>query len=121
MLQNSVLIDKDKIEEEANNLKMYNYRFVAMTCDKEGEEYEITYHFDLNYEMKHLRIMVKPEDTIKSISPIFSAAFLIENEYQDLFGFNFSGLTVDYRGNMFLAASSPKTPLVDSKQEQKGE
>ncbi|GLC31062.1 NADH-quinone oxidoreductase subunit C [Clostridium omnivorum] len=121
MLQNSILVDKDKIAEEANNLKLYNYRFVAITCVMEGEEYEITYHFDLNYEMKHLIIMVKPEDTIKSISNIYPAAFLIENEYQDLFGFSFSDLIVDYRGNMFLASNSPKTPLANNNQEQKGE
>lgn len=117
MLQNSILVDKEKIAEEANNLKLYNYRFVAMTCDKEGEEYELTYHFDLNYEMKHLKAMAKPGDTIKSISAIFPAAFLIENEYQDLFGFNFSDLTIDYRGNMFLASNAPKTPLANNKQE----
>lgn len=117
MLQNLSLIDKEKIVEEVNNMKLYGYRFVSMTCEKEGDSYEIMYHFDCNYEMKHIKIIVNPEDTIKSISSLYPAAFLIENEYQDLFGFTFEDLIIDYRRNMFLASNAPKTPLLEKNQE----
>lgn len=117
MLENLVLVDKDKIREEVNTMKLYNYRFVAVTCEKEGEFYELTYHFDLNYEMKHLRILIKPEDVIKSVSSIYPSALLIENEYKDLYGFNFEGLLIDYKGNLLLSERGPKTPMLDIKEQ----
>ena len=115
MLADLVVIEKEHILEECNNMKMYGYRFVALTCEKEGDDYELTYHFDLNYAMKHLRIVVSLTDKITSISKIFPSAFLVENEYQDLYGFEFTELTVNYKGNLYLTPSAPTAPLVDKK------
>lgn len=115
MLDNLIIVDKEKIVEEVNNLKMYGYRFAAITCAKEGDFYELTYHFDLNYNMKNLRTNVSLEDKIKSISGIFPSAFLMENEYQDLYGFKFDGLIIDYKGQLYLTPDGPKTPMVDKK------
>jgi ech hydrogenase subunit D len=113
MLENLVVIDKEDIREAVNNKKLYGNRFVAVACEKEGEYYELTYHFDNNYELSHIRILIKPEDVIKSISSIYPSALLIENEYKDLYGFEFEGLLIDYKGNLLLAENSPKTPMLD--------
>lgn len=113
MLENLVVIDKEDIREEVNNKKLYGNRFVAVACEKEGEYYELTYHFDNNYELSHIRILIKPDDVIKSISSIYPSALLIENEYKDLYGFEFEGLLIDYKGNLLLAENSPKTPMLD--------
>lgn len=113
MIPEIINIDKDKILEEANNMKLYGYRFAALTCEKEGEEYELTYHFDLNYEIKNLRITVTPKDHIVSISSVYPSALLIENEYQDLYGFSFEGLLIDYKGRLYLAENGPTTPMLD--------
>jgi Ni,Fe-hydrogenase III component G len=117
MLENLILIDKENILEQVNNMKLHGYRFVALTCEKEEDNYELTYHFDLNYEMKHIRLLMKPEDTIKSVSSIYPSALLIENENKDLYGFNFQGLLIDYKGNLMLSEKSPKTPMLDTKQQ----
>lgn len=117
MLENLKVIEKDNIEDETDLLKYHGYRFAAMTCVKEGDGFELTYHFDKDYVLSHLRIMVKTFDKIKSISNIYPAAFLIENEYQDLYGFQFENLTIDYKGNLYLTKSAEKTPWVDKKGE----
>lgn len=111
MLQDIKEINAEDILEEVNNIKLYNYRFVAMTCEKEGESYELTYHFDLDFQLKHLRFTVDAGAVLKSISSIYPAALLIENEYQDLYGFKYEGLLVDYKGRLYLAENSPKTPM----------
>jgi ech hydrogenase subunit D len=110
VLDNLIEIEKDAIFDKTGILKLHDYRFVALSCEKQGEKYELTYHFDVNYELKHLRILVNTYDNIKSISTIYPAAFLIENEYQDLYGFEFTNLTVNYKGNLYLAKSAPKAP-----------
>ena len=124
MLDNLVEIEKDKIFDEVGILKVNGYRFVAASCEqvastseRVGELFEISYHFDLNYEMRHLRIFTEAFGEIKSISSIYPAAFLIENEYQDLYGFEFTGLIIDYKGNLYLSKKAKKTPWVDNKQD----
>lgn len=111
MLNEIKVVDSNTILEEVNNMKLHGYRFAAMTCEKEGESYELTYHFDLNYDLKNLRIVINAGDTVKSVSAVFPAALLIENEYQDLYGFKFEGLLVDYRGRLYLAEKSPEVPM----------
>ena len=117
MLDNLKVLEKENIEDEADLLKYHGYRFAAMTCDSEGDDFELTYHFDKDYALAHLRIVVKPFDKIKSISKIYPSAFLIENEYQDLYGFEFENLIVDYKGNLYLTKSAEKAPWVDKKGE----
>lgn len=112
MLNNLITIEKSEILEKVNNMKFYHYRFVSLTCENENDIYELTYHFDMNYKMKHLRTAVLPKDTIDSISKIYPSAFLIENEYQDLYGFTFSELSIDYKGRLYLTPASVQKPLL---------
>lgn len=111
MITEFEMVNKGEIIHVCENLKKEGYRFVALTCEKLLSNYELTYHFDLNYEMKHVRLFADYKDTLPSISSIFPAAFLIENEYQDLFGLTFDGLIIDYKGHLYLTAEGPTMPL----------
>ncbi len=117
MLDNLLEIDKDAICDEAKVLHTQGYRLMTLSCCQQGAQYELTYHFDLNYEMKHLRILIEPFDKVKSISGIYAAALLIENEYQDLYGFEFTDILIDYKGHLYLSKSAAKTPWADTKGE----
>lgn len=112
MLQNLNVIDKADIVEESRKLKKKGYRLASITCEKLGEGLEITYHFDLNYVMTNVRIMTEKEDTIDSISPVYTSAFLAENEIQDLYALTFRGLVIDYKGRLYLAEDAPKAPML---------
>jgi ech hydrogenase subunit D len=112
MIPNIVVVESDKIQEEANNMKLYGYRFMAMTCDQIGDKLELTYHFAMEFEIKNLRTVVEPKATVKSISHIYPAALLIENEFQDLYGLHFSDLLIDYKGRLYLATNAPETPMM---------
>lgn len=112
MLKDVFIVTMDNLEEEVLKLKGEGYRLAAVSCEREGEGLEITYNFDLGYKMKHLRISLEKHERVKSISNIYPSAFLIENEFQDLYGFSFDGLTIDYRGRLYLAENAPKNPLL---------
>lgn len=115
MLQDVVMVDKKQLLDEIKRAKKEGYRLAAATCEKEGEAFEIVYHLDLNYQMRNVKVPVNAGDKIKSISNIYPAAFLAENEFQDLYGFVFEGLSIDYKGSLYLAADAPKTPYIDKK------
>jgi len=115
MLENFTEIDAKDILTQTKEYKKSGYRFAAMTCEHTGENFELTYHFDLNYELKNLRAVVDGKEPIDSISTVYPSAFLIENEFQDLYGLVFQGLIIDYKGNLYLTPDGPTTPMMKDK------
>ena len=82
------------------------WRLVQIGCAKVGDLYEITYSFDRDLRMEHLRIIIGPDTEISSISIIYLAAFVYENEIADLYGIPIQGIAIDYKGN-FIKTSVP--------------
>lgn len=82
-------------------------RLALITCTP-GDDFQIDYSFDLKGELKTLRITVPFEEAeIPSISSIYWAAFIYENEIHDLFEIDFPGLALDYGGNFYRIISKP--------------
>jgi ech hydrogenase subunit D len=100
-----------ELQNQVAAIHQQGYRFVTMTCLDRGETHEILYHFDKQYQMKHLRVQFRKGAPVPSISSQYFAAVLIENEIKDMFGVNFTGLAIDYQGKFLLAEDAPKTPL----------
>lgn len=106
------IVNKDTIRDEATKYKADGYRMCSITCESLGqEEFELTYHFELNYELTNLRVIGKYTEEMPSISNVFPSALLHENEYKDLFGINFEGLLIDYKGNLYIAEGGAENPL----------
>lgn len=82
------------------------YRLVQISCTHEGDKYELTYSFDRDLALSHLRIRIPPETEIPSISRIYLAAFVYENEIADLFGIRITGIAIDYKGT-FIRTKIP--------------
>ncbi len=99
------------LHPEVWSLKHQGYRFVTMTCTDLGEAHDVLYHFDKDYELRHLRLRLPHGETLPSISPLFFAAVIVENEMQDLFGITVSGMAVDYKGRFILSEGAPLAPL----------
>lgn len=96
-------ITKDKLIEKCEVLKVSGYRFVTMTClEKDEENLELIYHFDKDLKIVHYRMQVPKTETIPSLSPVYFAAFLVENEIIDQFGMKFENLVLDFGGTLYL-------------------
>ena len=106
------IIEKENLRDEIKKYKADGYRMCSITCESLGDtEFELTYHLDLNYELTNLRVIGKYSEEMPSISHIFPSALLHENEYKDLFGVDFEGLLIDYKGNLYIPADGVKNPL----------
>lgn len=110
-------VDKDKIVETAEGMKKEGYRLAAITGEKEGDVLELVYHFDLNYQIKNIKVNLAEGDEVESISHVYPGAFLIENEIQDLYGIKFNNLTIDYKGRLYMTSKSPVAPMSGKKEE----
>lgn len=111
MLNNVSEILIDSIPTEVWKLKQDGYRFVTMTCCDRGEAHDILYHFDKNYQLKHLRVSLPKGTDLPSVSSIFFAALLVENEMKDLLGVKVAGMAIDFGGRFMLAEGAPEAPL----------
>ena len=82
---------------------------------------EINYTYDLNSDLSVWRLAVAPQATLASISAVYPAAFLYENEIHDLFDISFSDMSIDYHGNLYrLAVQTPFAPVAPKLTEQEG-
>jgi len=116
MIKNIVEIKKEYLLAEVQKLKNSGYRFVTASCVDLGTEFMIYYHFDKDTEMKHLKITSSKEQEIPSISEIYFAGALPENEMKDLFGMKIKGLVLDYGGKFMITSDVDAAPF--SKQTQ---
>lgn len=102
MLQAQTEINKDDLRRLGQQCKDDGWRLVTISAVDLGERVELIYHFDKDLALKHLRLTVGPQETAPSLSPVYLAAFLAENEIRDQFGLAFQGLAIDYQGYLFL-------------------
>ena len=108
----STSICRDILLGEVAKLKVAGYRFVTISCvETSAEVVELLYHFDKDFNLRHLRLGVPHGAQVPSISPLYFAAFLVENEIQDLFGLCFDGLVIDYGRTLYLDGDLQATPF----------
>jgi ech hydrogenase subunit D len=106
------LITRENLVGEVAKLKVDGYRLVTLSCTEiDAGTLDILYHFDKDLALTHLRLAVAKSESVPSISPVYFAALLIENEIQDFFGLTFKGLVVDYQGTLYLEEEALKTPF----------
>jgi ech hydrogenase subunit D len=107
-----ITIGLDHVVGACAQKKAEGYRFVTMTCTAlDPDTMDILYHFDKAYKLEHLRLMVSRLTPLPSISDVYFAAFLVENELQDLFGLRFRGLALDYNQTLYLDQEVATAPF----------
>ncbi len=111
MLSNIRNITPQTLVNELAAMGPQGFRFVTLTCLDLGDKHEILYHFDKNYELHNLRMELPKGTPLQSISHIYFAAVVVENELKDLFAIDVQGLVIDYQGRLLLAEGAPKGPM----------
>lgn len=79
---------------------------VALPVAAAGEtpSAELTYSFDKDGALSHLRLTAAPGEKIASVSGVYFPAFLYENEIHEQFGVDFEGLVLDFKGTLYKTA-----------------
>jgi len=93
-------------------MKTEGYRFVTITCNELDENnMDLIYHFDKDLDLIHFRCQVEKNSHVPSISPLYFASFLVENEINDQFGLIFDNLVLDFGGSLLLENEVRTTPF----------
>lgn len=111
METDTIAVSPETLIGEAARLKVDGYRLVTLSCLEDDQNgFEIRYHFDKALTLRQLDLRVAPDIPVPSISRVYAAAFLVENEIQDLFGLAFTDLTIDYRRTLYLDGGQSPPP-----------
>lgn len=94
--------------KRAEELKSQGYRMVQICGITQEGQTELVYSFDLDHRMVNLKVTVPFGTPVPSITPVWWAAFVYENEIHDLFGVEFADSKLDYKGNFFRTGT--RTP-----------
>ena len=111
MLANTTEVTLEGLLNAVAAKEPLGYRFVTITCIDLGEAFDLIYHFDKDYVLYNLRLKLARNEELPSISSIYFAAVLVENELKDLFGIPVTGLVIDYEGKLLLAEGAPPNPM----------
>ncbi len=103
-IQEFISITPSQLLEKVQDLKADGYRLGQACCTKVAEGFELTYSFDKEHVLLNLRMVIAEEDEIMSITGLYWAAFVYENEMQDLFGVKIKHMTLNFGGHFFMVS-----------------
>lgn len=99
----TIPVTTDAVKDVAKECFDDGWRFVTMSAVQTGDEsFDVLYHYDKDLVMKHYRLSIPKDTVVPSISPIYFAALLVENEIRDQFGICFSDIVLDFAGALYL-------------------
>lgn len=102
--QGLVALAKDKFDT--------GYRLLTLSCVDLGEAgFDILYHYDKDLHLENYRLTVPRGETVPSISGVYFAALLVENEIRDQFGVCFDGIVLDFGGTLYLEDEVRTSPF----------
>ena len=111
------VLDYKDVYQTAQKMHDNGYRMVQICgITKEGAT-EVLYSYDKDHFLKNFKVTVPFGTPVKSITPIYWAAFVYENEVHDLFDVEFTDSKLDYKGNFFKVSSKAPWKGPEGKQE----
>jgi ech hydrogenase subunit D len=96
-----VQITATELVEKVQDLLADGYRLGQACCTEIGNEFELMYSFDKDYNLLNLQFRIPKGEEVMSITNVCWSAFIYENEIQDLFGIKFKHSVLDYGGHFF--------------------
>ncbi len=94
------------------------WRLVQICCVylKDSDTYELSYSFGNNkYKFITYRLVIRSDVEVPSITQIYRAAFLYENEMSELFGVKINQIAKNYHNRLYRI--DEKTPFIEKKEE----
>ena len=101
----------DDLHREAAIRKTEGWRFIQTHAVKADDGIDLFYSFMKDGKVESLCVRgVRKDQPVPSITDLFLAAFVFENEARELFGVDMRDIAIDFGGAMYtLAESEPMT------------
>jgi ech hydrogenase subunit D len=111
LIQTIIPVENSELLDRVQDMKDGGYRLGQVCAAKADGRFHILYSFDKDSVLTNLKLTVNDDETVPSITGVYWPAFIYENEMQDLFGFKFKHLSLNYNGKIFkVAEPTPWNP-----------
>ena len=107
----------DHIHPLAERMKADGARFIQTHAVNTDDGIDLYYSFMVDEHVVNYRVQGVHDEPIPSITDVFLAAFVFENEARELFGVNMRDIAIDFQGLMYAPAE--QTPMTFISPEQK--
>lgn len=105
------------IHNEAAIMKADGWRFIQTHAVKADEGIDLYYSFMKDGLARNLKVTgVTKDQPIPSITDLFLAAFVFENEARELFGVDMRDIALDFQGAMYAPAISEPMTFISPEQ-----
>lgn len=95
-------VSKDELFVILKEKHEAGYR-LSQICAVAYEGYnEVLYSVNLGYDMENYKIELPIDEEIQSVSDLYPAASLYENELKELWGVQVVGMAIDYNNSFYL-------------------
>ena len=107
----------DRLRDMAHRMKDEGYRFIQTHAVNCGDTVDLYYSFMKDGAITTYRIEgVTAEQPVPSITDIFLAAFVFENEARELFGVDMRDIVLDFQGGLYAPAESEPMRFISPEQ-----
>lgn len=108
----------ENLHREAAVMKTEGWRFIQTHAVNTDNGIDLYYSFMKDGHIKNLKVEgVTKEQAVPSVTDLFLAAFVFENEARELFGVDMRDIAIDFSGAMYAPAESE--PMTFMTPEQK--
>ena len=121
LIQTNQPITIDSLLDRCKEYKDNGYRLAQIHPVLEQDDtITMFYSFVKNNEVINLKIenIIKGETVIPSVTSLFIACFVYENEAHDLFGVNIEGNLIDFKGSFYRFGEGVTAPMTIISPEQ---
>lgn len=100
----------DELHSFAESRRDEGWRYVQTLAVLTEEGIDLVYSFMKCGHLANYVVSIARDAEVPSISDVFLAAFVFENEIHDLFGVDVRGIAIDFEGNFYrLSTEAPMT------------
>ena len=112
-----VEIELGSLRREAAVMKAESWRFIQTHAVYTDDGVDLYYSFMKDGAIRNLKVKgVQPGTPVPSITDLFLAAFVFENEARELFGVNMQGIAIDFDGGLYAPAESEPMTIISPEQ-----
>jgi ech hydrogenase subunit D len=113
-MENELVISKEQLITETKKKLAEKARFAMMTCIETSEKFEILYTFEPAESvspLSQIRVIMPKNEILPSITAVYPAAVVVENEIVGDFKIEISGMALDFNKLIMHTKDSMQFPL----------
>ena len=112
-----VPLQLDRLRDTAHRMKDEGWRFIQTHAAFNEPHVDLYYSFMKDGKVVNYRIEgVTKDDPVPSITDIFLAAFVFENEARELFGVDMRDIAIDFQGGLYAPAEAEPMRIISPEQ-----